>query len=187
VREDEGHEWSRLMAAAQDGDQRSYVRLLGEVVPVLRRAARSRWPTAQPADIEDVVQETLKSLHAVRHTYDPARPFLPWLHAILRHRALDEMRRRARTSGREVTLDGHDETFPGMATNRDHEFSPDHAAVRQAVAALPPKQRMAVELLKLKEMSLKEASAASGMSVVSLKVATHRALKALRLTLGGKL
>ena len=46
---------------------------------------------------------------------------------------------------------------------------------------------MAVELLKLKEMSLKEASAASGMSVVSLKVATHRALKALRLTLGGKL
>lgn len=35
-------------------------------------------------------------------------------------------------------------------------------------------------MLKLEEMSLKEAAAASGMSVVALKVATHRALKNLR-------
>jgi DNA-directed RNA polymerase specialized sigma24 family protein len=35
-------------------------------------------------------------------------------------------------------------------------------------------------MLKLKEMSLKEAAAASGMSIGSLKVATHRAMNALR-------
>ena len=35
-------------------------------------------------------------------------------------------------------------------------------------------------MLKLKEMSLKEAAAASGMSITSLKVNTHRALKSLR-------
>jgi len=35
-------------------------------------------------------------------------------------------------------------------------------------------------LLKLKEMSLKEAAVASGMSITSLKVNTHRALKSLR-------
>jgi RNA polymerase sigma-70 factor (ECF subfamily) len=41
-------------------------------------------------------------------------------------------------------------------------------------------QRQAIRLLKLKEMSLKEAATASGMSIASLKVATHRALKSLR-------
>jgi RNA polymerase sigma-70 factor (ECF subfamily) len=173
-----------LMAAAQGGDAKSYARLLAEIVPTLRQAARRRWPSAQPADIEDVVQETLKSLHAVRHTYDPARPFAPWMLAILRHRALDTMRRRARSFGREVALD---ETIPEVATNGSVELAPDREALRRAVAGLPRGQRTAIELLKLKEMSLQEAAAETGMSVTALKVATHRAIKALRVSLGGKL
>jgi len=40
-----------------------------------------------------------------------------------------------------------------------------------------------VELLKLREMSLKEAAALTGRSVAALKVATHRAIKALRAAL----
>jgi DNA-directed RNA polymerase specialized sigma24 family protein len=49
-----------------------------------------------------------------------------------------------------------------------------------AIDDLPPAQRQAIEMLKLKEMSLKEAAAASGMSIAALKVATCRALKNLR-------
>ncbi len=56
--------------------------------------------------------------------------------------------------------------------------------LRAAVAELPPGQREAVELLKLKEMSLKEASAATGQSETALKVAVHRAVKRLRVILG---
>jgi RNA polymerase sigma-70 factor (ECF subfamily) len=56
--------------------------------------------------------------------------------------------------------------------------------LREAVERLPPGQREAVRLLKLKEMSLKEAAAVSGMTVAALKVATHRALKRLRKMLG---
>ena len=41
-------------------------------------------------------------------------------------------------------------------------------------------QRQAITMLKLEEMSLKEAAAKSGMSIASLKVATHRGIKALR-------
>ncbi len=55
-----------------------------------------------------------------------------------------------------------------------------HAAVR----ALPEGQRQAIELLKLKELSLKEAAELSGTSVGALKVATHRAMATLRRTLG---
>jgi RNA polymerase sigma-70 factor (ECF subfamily) len=43
-----------------------------------------------------------------------------------------------------------------------------------------------VELLRLKEMSLAEASAASGQSVGALKVSLHRAIRALQRALGGK-
>jgi RNA polymerase sigma-70 factor (ECF subfamily) len=56
----------------------------------------------------------------------------------------------------------------------------DPEALRQAIAALPPGQRAAIEMVKLKDMSLKEAAAASGSSVGALKVATHRALASLR-------
>jgi RNA polymerase sigma-70 factor (ECF subfamily) len=52
--------------------------------------------------------------------------------------------------------------------------------VRAAVQALPEGQRQAIELLKLEELSLKEAAEMTGTSVGALKVATHRALVALR-------
>ena len=52
--------------------------------------------------------------------------------------------------------------------------------MRRWLDELPPGQRQAVELLKLREMSLLEASAASGQSVGALKVATHRAMASLR-------
>jgi RNA polymerase sigma-70 factor (ECF subfamily) len=51
------------------------------------------------------------------------------------------------------------------------------------VSALPDGQRQAIELLKLEELSLKEAAEVSGTSVGALKVATHRAMAALRLKL----
>ena len=56
--------------------------------------------------------------------------------------------------------------------------------MRAAIEALPFAQRQAIEMLKLGEMSLKEAAAASGMSIAALKVATHRALGTLRKMLG---
>jgi RNA polymerase sigma factor (sigma-70 family) len=54
------------------------------------------------------------------------------------------------------------------------------ARLGAAIDRLPPEQRQAIKLLKLTEMSLKEAAAASGRSVGAMKVATHRAMKALR-------
>ena len=54
-----------------------------------------------------------------------------------------------------------------------------------AIDKLPPDQRAAIKMLKLEEMSLKEASRATGRSVAALKVATHRAIKNLRKLLKG--
>ena len=177
-------EWSQWMAAAQDGDADAYRRLLRDITPLLRRVAAHRLYGAPAADIEDVVQEVLLSVHSVRHTYDPARPFLPWLMAIERHRLGDWQRRRARLNANEVAVESLEETFAAKAANTDGEEAFDGREIHAAVANLPPAQRTAIELLKLKEMSLKEASARTGMTETALKVATHRGMKTLRRLFG---
>ncbi|MDE2335627.1 MAG: sigma-70 family RNA polymerase sigma factor [Rhodospirillales bacterium] len=168
------------MAAAQAGDAAAYRRLLTAVLGPLRRAARARWPRAEPADIEDAVQETLLALHSSRHLYDPARPFLPFLLGILRFRGTDAMRRRWREAGRTTNIDDVDETSAALATNTDESLALDAQRARAMLKDLPEGQRRAIELLKLGEMSLHEAARETGMTEGALKVATHRALRALR-------
>ena len=63
--------------------------------------------------------------------------------------------------------------------------SNDTLALREAICVLPEGQREAIELIKLQGLSLKEAAAATGSTVGALKVATHRALAALRIILKG--
>ena len=170
-------DWSIAMAHAQEGDREAYRRLLEGIAPYLRFLARRRMGAA--SEVEDIVQEILLTVHAVRHTYDPARPFGPWLVAIANRRIVDALRRLGRTGARETALETEHETFPAPEANLD-----DTKALREAVESLPQGQREAIRMLKLNEMSLKEAAAASGMSVAALKVATHRAVKNLRKLLG---
>ncbi|MDF2766277.1 MAG: hypothetical protein K0S81_3271 [Rhodospirillales bacterium] len=56
-----------------------------------------------------------------------------------------------------------------------------------ALGALPAGQRQAILLLKLWRLSLREAALESGMSIAALKVASHRAVKALRAMLGKRM
>jgi RNA polymerase sigma-70 factor (ECF subfamily) len=173
-----------LMRAAQRGDSASYSELLRTITPRIRQIIRRQRGFAGIAEVEDLVQDVLLSLHTVRATYDPARPFVPWLLAIVRNRLVDGARRYARVSRREIHVDEHDVTFSEPATNEDTGEPDDAAALHAAVRALPEGQREAIELLKLEELSLKEAAEVSGTSVGALKVATHRAMATLRRTLG---
>lgn len=162
-----------LMRAAQAGDAAAYLELLRAITPRVREVVRRNRGFAGPAEVEDLVQDVLLSLHSVRATYDPSRPFAPWLFAIVRNRLADGARRFARTSGREVAFD--DVTFPEPETNETIEDEGERAALRE----LPDAQRRAIELVKFEERSLEEAAALCGSSVGALKVATHRALATL--------
>lgn len=177
--------WREWMQAAQEGDRQSYGALLTAVIQPLRRAARARWPRADGAAIEDAVQETLLALHTSRHLYDPARPFMPFLLGIMRFRGADIMRRNRRTGSRETSIDDVPETSDALATKSDQHHGLEAEELRTAIARLPDGQRRAIEMTKLQEMSLEGASAASGMSVAALKVATHRGVQALRKLLNG--
>jgi RNA polymerase sigma-70 factor, ECF subfamily len=176
--------WSRLMAAAQDGDRTAYDRLLRQILPFIRAIAARQHRT--PDRIEDVVQDVLLTIHRVRHTYDPTRPIEAWLGAIARRRSIDMLRRQGRIGAVETADAGAYETFADPGANREREGSDAAASLGRAMRGLPPSQREALELVKLRELSLAEASRMSGRSVGALKVNVHRALTALRTRLKGE-
>jgi RNA polymerase sigma factor (sigma-70 family) len=174
----------QLMDLAQHGDAAAYVELLQAVTPRIRRIVNAQRGFAGREEVEDLVQEILLSIHKVRATYDPARPFVPWLQAIVRNRLADGARRFSRTGQREVPIDDDNVTFSEVEANLDTGEPNDVDTLKKAVDALPDAQRQAIELLKLRELSLKEAAAITGSSETSLKVATHRAIASLRKALG---
>lgn len=167
------------MAAAQAGDRRAYEKLLADSVALIRAAAR-RQGVAQD-HLDDVVQETLMTVHRVRHTYDPARSYDAWLTAIANRRAIDALRSRGRRDSREVHDEHAFDSHAGEGDASSASESDERARrLRAAIAALPPGQREAVEQLGLRERSLGEAAALTGRNPGALKVNLHRALKALR-------
>jgi RNA polymerase sigma-70 factor (ECF subfamily) len=175
--------WAGLMARAQAGDQAAYRALLIAVSPYVHALARRY--LRERADVEDAVQDILVAVHTVRHTFDPARPFRPWLSGVARFRLMDRLRGAGRRAARDVSLGPEHETF-AVDTTKSDQVALDRPALRRAMAELSEGQRQAIELTKLREMSLKEASVESGMSVSALKVATHRGMARLRVLLTGR-
>ena len=142
-----GLRWGVLMVQAQAGEAPSYRRLLMEVTPYLRAIARRYH--RDPRDVEDSVQDVLLTLHTVRHTYDPARPFKPWLVTIARRRIADRLRTQWRTCARESQInESLYETFADQQANPSEEL-PEEGLLRSAIAQLPAAQRQALTLLKL--------------------------------------
>lgn len=172
------------MAAAQAGDRHAYERVLADSLALIRAVARRQGVGTDTLD--DVVQETLITVHRVRHTYDPARSYDAWLGAIAARRAIDALRSHGRRGRREL----HDEFALEQHPDRDDasmdaERRQQAHRLREAIAQLPPGQREAVEQLGLREQSLAEAAAQTGRNTGALKVNLHRALKALRGRLHG--
>ncbi len=129
--------------------------------------------------VDDVVQDTLLTVHHVHHSYAPGRPVRPWLAAIVQRRTADARRRHGRIATRELA--GH--PGPWTAANPD-PVGPASLEHREVVARLTRPlssgQREAIELVKLRGLSLREASAQSGQSVALLKVNVHRAIRRMR-------
>jgi len=174
--------WAGLMRAAQAGDGPCYEQLLRAIVPFIRSLARRY--SRGPAATEDVVQDVLLCVHRTRHTWDPARPFCPWLAAIAARRGIDRIRRDSRIARHELNDEAAYETFAAPATNNDTGALRAAEQIAPLLAALPVRQRQALEATKLRGLSLAEAAAESGQSVAALKVNVHRAVKSLRRLLG---
>jgi RNA polymerase sigma-70 factor (ECF subfamily) len=94
------------MVAAQAGDRAAYETLLRDCIPFIKRVARGQG--IRPDLIDDVVQETLLTVHRARQTYDPNRSFTAWLRTIAQRRAIDVLREVKRTLGGSLGMSGSD-------------------------------------------------------------------------------
>jgi RNA polymerase sigma factor (sigma-70 family) len=163
-----GQGWDRLMAAAQAGDANAYKTLLGELAAWLRRYYARRLP---PAMTDDAVQDVLLAIHEKRHTYDPARPFGPWLGAIARYKWIDRLRL--------LKAEAAEPLDENIGTP-DHEDSVIASSTfHQLLNELKPPQAEAIRLVKLEGYSVEEAAQATGQSISLVKVNIHRGLKRL--------
>lgn len=167
------------MRLAQAGDQDAYASLLVLLTAATRRFARGR--VGNVAWIDDVVQDTLMTVHRARATYDAGRPFAPWFYAIASSRLIDTVRRERRTSGREVAAD----PAPDVAVPPTPDSDVDVEKIRAALKALPPQQRDIIEGLKFRDESVKEIAGRTNMTESAVKVSAHRGYRKLRELLGG--
>ncbi len=179
--QDEG--WGDLLASAQHGDADAYRSFLTAILPFVRAIARRRCWSEDKTD--DVVQDVLMTVHRVRHTYQPGRPVQPWLAAIAVRRSIDATRKRGRIGRQEVFDETAYETFADARANEPVDMDVSRTLARMT-EGLSRGQKEAIELVKIKEMTLAEASLASGQSIASLKVNIHRAMKKLRANFGDR-
>ncbi len=170
--------WTVLMVKVQQGDKAAYEQLLNELGPVLLGYVRKR--VFNREIVQDVYQEVLLTFHKARHSYEPSRPFGPWLFTVARNSMLDALAKNRRFVEREIAV----EELPETGTvEMDGSLGDD---LDQALKALPPLNREAIELLKLKGLSLEAAAAQLQITVAALKVRAHRGYRQLREILKGK-
>jgi RNA polymerase sigma-70 factor (ECF subfamily) len=166
---------SALMRSARQGDDAAYRRLLGKVTIWLRLVVQRSLALAGrgPAECEDIVQETLLAMHLKRDSWDATRPIEPWLRAIARHKLVDHLRRRG--------FDNHvdiDEWSNSLEVAVDVE-APAAIDTRLLLESLPERQRTIVREISLEGRSAADVAVQLGMSEGAVRVALHRALKAL--------
>jgi RNA polymerase sigma-70 factor (ECF subfamily) len=152
-----------LMERYQDRLFRSLVRLLGD-----------------EAVAEDVFQQTWIRAAERIGRYDAARPFGPWLLAVGRNLAIDELRRRRPESLDEAAAEPAD---PGAG----HDDPLSHAVARQrqgrvaeALAALGPLDREVLSLRFEEDLALPEIAARVDVPLPTAKARLYRALSRLR-------
>jgi RNA polymerase sigma-70 factor (ECF subfamily) len=133
-------------------------------------------------EAEDVAQETFVKAYRAVGTYRLRYPYVAWLRRIAVNAAISQLRRRRR-SRRVEEIDAMEN--PGPATHPvEHVAAAERgASVRRAVEGLPLKQRLAVTLFHLEDMSLADAADAMGCSVGAVKSHLHRARETLALRL----
>ena len=156
------------MIRAQGGDKLCYASLLTECEKWLRRYYGRK---INPSAIDDLVQETLISLHRKRASYDPTKAFLPWLAAIGRYRWIDSLRK--------IYRHEHDQLFEEMVADPQDEDVTARVSLARLLGMIPEKQAEVISLVKIEGLSINEASAMTGQSESLVKVNIHRGLKKL--------
>jgi RNA polymerase sigma-70 factor, ECF subfamily len=166
--------------AAHEGRPTAFDKYVVPEIPVLYRVALSL--AGQPADAEDLVQDTLIRAYRAIDRFDGAHP-RAWLLTILRHTHLNRVRGRRAVLVREgdsveATLETVGNPFPSAEEVVVSETF--EAVVAEAMAALPEKHRQLVSLVDIEGLTYQEAADALGVPRGTVMSRVHRARARIR-------
>ena len=169
-----------IWLAAQDGDEQAYRRALTLIAGRLRSFFLRRL-RGLPDEVEDLVQETLMAVHLKRGTHDPSLPVTAWVLSIAKYKLVDFWRRRGRHESLHDDIDQVDESElvleePAAGTALD---------LGKLLMQLPQAQRLAIELTKIRGLSVAETAAQMNCSESVVKVNVHRGMKRLEALVRG--
>lgn len=176
ARDRDEQRWSALMARAQAGDNVAYNQLLQELGRVLENYLRRHFGALLM--LEDCVQECLLAIHRARHTYDPCRPFRPWMFTIARHKTIDLLRRAdTMQRGTDAMIQEWELQGKENDSRRELERMLDGARLLQQI---PVDQREAIALTQYLGLTSLEAARRVGIKESALKARLRRGLKTLQ-------
>jgi RNA polymerase sigma-70 factor (ECF subfamily) len=180
ARKDDEIRLKSLLTRGLDGDPSAYRMFLSDTTLLLRRYIQRqlRRLGRREHEAEDIVQEALIAIHSKHHTYDREFPVTPWLHAIARYKLIDFLRA-TNLATQDISLDEVEEL--GIDGAEQFETA---VTIRQIIARLPDRLRVATMLMKLDGLSLTETAACTGQSEAAVKSNVHRGLKAMARLLG---
>jgi len=129
------------------------------------------------AAAEDVTAQAFERAFRRKRSFDPARGGpRAWLFGIARNAALDELRRRKRSAA--LASEPSDPGAPAPDDAADRAL--ERAAVRSALATLPPRDREIIALKFHAGLNNAEIAAVLGVSVSNAGTQLHRAMTKLR-------
>lgn len=141
-----------------------------------------------PAEAEEVVEETFWQAWRQASRYDPSRGAVStWLVTIARSRALDRARGRRRikeeslTNLREIDAASVTRTLAEASNpHEDAEASDRRAVVQKALRALPEEQRQTLHLAYFGGLSQSEIADRTGLPLGTVKTRTRLAMDKMR-------
>jgi RNA polymerase sigma-70 factor (ECF subfamily) len=132
------------------------------------------------AAAEDLAQEVFVKLWRALPRYDGRAQLSTWIYAITRNAAVSAVRARRR----DVSLSDPAVAAEAEGIAASAAASPDDAALRRRIDALPEKQRQAVTLYYLDERPVDEVAQMMGLPPNTVKTHLHRARASLAAALG---
>lgn len=174
ARREESSEDAELVVRVGEGDVAAYRELVRRHGKRLHHYA-SRMLN-EPTEAEDVVQEAFLRLWQRATSYSPDARVTTWLHRIVHNLAVDRLRSR----GRWQALDDEHDAPVSAPQARQLEAQRSAEALDHALHQLPERQRAALLLVHLHELSGKEAARVLGVTDTALESLLSRARRGLR-------
>ncbi len=173
---------ARQLAAAMEryaaGDDTAFDALYDRLAPRLFSYLLQR--THDRSLSEDLVQRTLLQMHRARGSYVAGAGVLPWVLAIARHLLIDHARHGARERAMFERTEAREVASRTASAEELVEARQLAVSLEALLQDLPTPQRVALELVKRRGLSLSEAAAKLKISVGALKLRLHRAQRTLR-------